>query len=928
MFRRLILWLSVPLFLLICFNTAHTQAAPVDLQGTSLVAVTLTMEDDLAHFAQTGLPLYTQLQGRDGAYLLTGADAPGLAALQQAGLDARILDADMRGAAYYLAYVMPHRAAPTWVDYGRLLLDDGRQVLLRMTPTAAARLAETGVQLRLLTPDAKPWPPVAAVMPASIDPDPLIQQMMDQVTTQAVYDYDGGLSGEWPVTIGGQPYTILTRNTTSGEPIQKATQYVGEHMDALGLDVEYHVWNASRPPNVIGERLGSVNPDDIYLITAHLDDMPTGPVAPGADDNASGSVAVLLATDILAQYEWGCTLRFAFWTGEEQGLLGSHAYAQRAYNQGENILGVLNLDMIAWNTPNSTPDMDLHATSSIPATLTLAQLFADVVDVYNLDLVPHIIPNGTGASDHASFWDYGYTAILGIEDYSGGDFNPYYHTTQDRLAALDLGYFTDFTKAALGSFAHMTGCLIPGGLGTLNGQVTAANGGAPIPGATVTMTDPMNYTYSATTDDGGSYTRALPAETYEVIATAFGYLPQTVTGVTVYTDTVTTQDFALQTAPNYLVYGKVLEAGTGTPLAAEVTVLDTPLPPVNTNPDTGFYYISLPADTYTLRVTAFGHQLVEREIVADHNQSQLFQLPPLPPILLVDDDDNAPDVRGTYMAALDALGYGYDVWDTGNSDNEPDAATLNQYSAVIWFTGSEFGGAAGPGGSGEAALADFLDHGRCLFISSQDYVYDRGVTPFMQSYLGLASAANDVYQTTVMGSGVYAGLGPYALVYPFSNWSDRLEPDGTAMVAFEGNMGNAALTKLADYHTTFWGFPFEALPAAARPLTLATTLNWCGVPPGPAVVMEMNYAYWMNNGSSGYGHYTLLADATFVDESNRTGTWTYLAGTPQKILLRYDPGLACDAISVGQFMTPQQVRGLRVCRDGSGAAGVWLGNLP
>ena len=148
----------------------------------------------------------------------------------------------------------------------------------------------------------------------------------------------------------GSWYTIPSRYTYSGTPIQKATSFVGQHMAGLGMDVEYHQWSSSTNPNVIGEIPGSTNPDDIYIIGAHLDDVQG---IPGADDNASGSVATLLAADILSQYQWGCTLRFAFWTGEEQGLLGSHYYAQRAYNKDENILGYLNLDMIAWNTVGS-----------------------------------------------------------------------------------------------------------------------------------------------------------------------------------------------------------------------------------------------------------------------------------------------------------------------------------------------------------------------------------------------------------------------------------------------------------------------------------------------------------------------------------------------------------------------------------------------
>jgi hypothetical protein len=57
------------------------------------------------------------------------------------------------------------------------------------------------------------------------------------------------------------------------------------------------------------------------------------------------------------------------------------------------------------------------------------------------------------------------------------------------------------------------------------------------------------------------------------------------------------------------------------------------------------------------------------------------------PILVVDDDDNSPDVLGSYTGALDALGRDYDVWDTAGSDDEPDAIYLAPYETVIWFTG-------------------------------------------------------------------------------------------------------------------------------------------------------------------------------------------------------------------------------------------------
>ncbi|GAB4436992.1 MAG: hypothetical protein Kow0031_18800 [Anaerolineae bacterium] len=205
----------------------------------------------------------------------------------------------------------------------------------------------------------------------------------------------------------------------------------------------------------------------------------------------------------------------------------------------------------------------------------------------------------------------------------------------------------------------------------------------------------------------------------------------------------------------------------------------------------------------------------------------------VPPLLLVDDDDNNPDVRGYYTTTLESLAVAYDIWDTGNSDsNEPDATTLSAYETVIWFSGDAFAygnGPAGPGTAGEAALATYLNGGKCLFISSQDYHFDKGLTGFMSNYLGVSAVSDDVGQSSVTGAGAALnGLGPYSLSYPFGNYSDILTPTITAEIAFAGNQGTAALDKDRGYRTLFFGFPFEALPTPAdREAVLSAILAWC-----------------------------------------------------------------------------------------------------
>lgn len=352
-------------------------------------------------------------------------------------------------------------------------MNDRRIAALSLVLILCAMLTATVVMARPSGPDAgmtvepglpESQPPqigrTSLAIPSNVDPNPLVQSMIDGITATTLYSYTGDLSGEWPVLIGGEPYTLVTRHTDSSEPIDKATQFVYERLANLGLDATYHQWQSGSYSgrNVIGQIDGALTPDKILILCAHVDDMPPGPLAPGADDNASGVVAVLMAAELMSQYHWGPTLRFALWTGEEQGLLGSGAYAQRASNLGEDIIGVLNLDMIAWDALGD-PDIDLHASESVPDSLDLSSLFVDVVDEYDLELVPDVLTNGTGASDHASFWTHGYPAILAIEDYypNKHDFNPDYHTVGDDLDDLNMAYYTEFVRAAVGTFGHMAG---------------------------------------------------------------------------------------------------------------------------------------------------------------------------------------------------------------------------------------------------------------------------------------------------------------------------------------------------------------------------------------------------------------------------------------------------------------------------------------
>ena len=167
----------------------------------------------------------------------------------------------------------------------------------------------------------------------------------------------------------------------------------------------------------------------------------------------------MVAADILSQYELERTVRFIFFTGEEQGLYGSKEYADLVYDAGENIVAVYNMDMIAWDVLDG-PTLRLHtrttSSSGYPGDRAIADLFVDVVNTYDLSssLTPIIDPDGVTASDHSPFWSKGYSAILAIED-DQDDFCAYYHTANDTLSTLNMTYFTNYTKASVGTAAYL-----------------------------------------------------------------------------------------------------------------------------------------------------------------------------------------------------------------------------------------------------------------------------------------------------------------------------------------------------------------------------------------------------------------------------------------------------------------------------------------
>jgi Zn-dependent M28 family amino/carboxypeptidase len=196
-------------------------------------------------------------------------------------------------------------------------------------------------------------------------------------------------------------------------------------------------YNSSTYYNVIAMSLGTVRPNDIYVIGAHYDSVDN----PGADDNASGVAGVLEAARVLSQYKFEATLVFAAFDREEEGLLGSSAYVQE--HTGDNILGMVAMDMIACDTDNVNTGLIFGHSSSDPLKSALGKALADYGGLTYTVLGPWDV------SDHAPFEEAGFPAAFLIE----GSDNPYYHTDLDSVDMpnyIDYEFATQMTRGVVG----------------------------------------------------------------------------------------------------------------------------------------------------------------------------------------------------------------------------------------------------------------------------------------------------------------------------------------------------------------------------------------------------------------------------------------------------------------------------------------------
>lgn len=303
-------------------------------------------------------------------------------------------------------------------------------------------------QYRAPTPGYAPIPPLDALMDApivrehpektAVSMSDIVINMLEQVDQSTFLSYEENLTDFGP-------------RRTGTSACVAAAAYIFDQFENMGLWVRYRPWNNGgySSNNVEATMNGTdESSDEIYIICAHYDTVSAGP---GADDDTSGTVAVIMAALIMSQYQFNHTIKFVAFSGEEQGLYGSAVYAADAASQGWNIVGVLNCDMISYAiTTNDGNNLIVfeNTASEWLYTYTL-NINTEYTDYIHLTLVHG---GSTWGSDHNSFWDEGYDALFYFE-YTE---TPYYHTSGDTMAHINATYAVKNIRLILATLAELS----------------------------------------------------------------------------------------------------------------------------------------------------------------------------------------------------------------------------------------------------------------------------------------------------------------------------------------------------------------------------------------------------------------------------------------------------------------------------------------
>jgi hypothetical protein len=210
--------------------------------------------------------------------------------------------------------------------------------------------------------------------------------------------------------------------------------------------------------NVVCTKPGVGNAEQLIILCGHYDCIMENPQdttsrAPGADDNATGMAVILEIARILADVQLEDTVQFVGFSGEEQGLWGSSAYAQYLHDNNVNVHCLINLDEVGYPAANSSIIVERDTGNQTPENDLASQKFGDLMAQMAADYGSTPVLFGPiYQSDYMPFEACGYV-VIGLYE---GEGNPNYHHSSDVPGTVYYPYVADAARIALATLLSET----------------------------------------------------------------------------------------------------------------------------------------------------------------------------------------------------------------------------------------------------------------------------------------------------------------------------------------------------------------------------------------------------------------------------------------------------------------------------------------
>lgn len=260
--------------------------------------------------------------------------------------------------------------------------------------------------------------------------------------------------------------TLTTRVSTSindENGILYSTDYLTAKLEEFGFDVTRDTFRSDWGPNIIATLRGTgTDANALVILGAHYDSIPARGRAPGANDDGSGTAALLgMATAIAASgSKFQKTIVLEFYAGEEQGLVGSRALAAKRRGDGDVVFAQIQQDMTALKLAQDPIGLAFVQSRSATDPVLTAYV-QDVSKVYaddRLTLFNSVISGSACCSDHQSYAENGFPSV-GLIEPRGYTGDPQYHRIGDLVERSNYSVLqaTLAARVALAAAADLAG---------------------------------------------------------------------------------------------------------------------------------------------------------------------------------------------------------------------------------------------------------------------------------------------------------------------------------------------------------------------------------------------------------------------------------------------------------------------------------------